>query len=180
MNSNHSLEYGTALYRLAVETGTSEGVLSDLRGACEVFSKNPEFVRMLLSPAETPQQRAEAVDTAFAGKIDENLLNFFKILAEKRRFQIVFDCLKVYERLYCADNGITAVRAASAVPLSEEQKKELISALEKKTGRKILLDCRVDKSCIGGIRLEYDGKRYDASVRGKLAGILSAVRNSEL
>ena len=55
--------------------------------------------------------------------------------------------------------------------MSQSQKKRLIDTLAKNTGSSILLSCKVDKSCIGGIRLEYGGKRYDASVRQKLESL---------
>lgn len=177
---NYSAEYGTALYELAKESDCSKSVLSDFRQAVSLFKDNPDFVKMLSSPALNPSERSACLDNTFGSGIQPYLLNFFKLLAEKRRFGSVYDCLKVYEKLYCSDNGILAVTAVSAVKLSEKQADALREKLRLKTGREILLNLKTDESCIGGIRLEYDGKRYDASVRGRLSDMLSRLKNPEI
>ena len=108
------------------------------------------------------------MEEIFGGRANRYLVNMLKILAEKRIFHIVPKCRVEYEKLYCEANGILAVTATSAVELSESQKQRLIQKLSEKTGSKILLTCKADKACLGGIRLEYGGKRFDASVKNKL------------
>ena len=175
MTKDFSREYGTALYGLSVEENTSERVFNEIREVCGIYLRSPDFVRLLSNPRLSASERAETVDSVFGGKIDGNLLNFLKILAEKRRSDILPKCFEVYKKLYCSDNGLLPVTAFSAVDLSENQKNRLEEKLKAKTGREILLTCKTDPSCIGGLRLEYDGKRYDASVRGRLGGLLKEI-----
>lgn len=175
MTKDFSREYGTALYGLSVEENTSERVFNEIREVCGIYLRSPDFVRLLSNPRLSASERAETVDHVFGGKIDGNLLNFLKILAEKRRSDILPKCFEVYKKLYCDDNGLLPVTAFSAVDLSENQKNRLEEKLRAKTGREILLTCKTDPSCIGGLRLEYDGKRYDASVRGRLGGLLKEI-----
>ncbi len=174
-----SREYGTAVYQLAVEENCSKQVFDDFISVAEVFRRNPGFKRLLSNPRLSAGERAETVGRVFEGRINVNLLNALKILAEKRRCDTVEKCCEVYKRLYCEDNGILQAVASSAVELSEEQKQRLVEKLKASTKKEILLECRVDPSCIGGIRLEYGGKRYDASVRGRLSELGRAVRNSD-
>lgn len=179
MAKDFSREYGTALYQLAVEEKTSKEIFDDFQRVSEVFSQNPEFGRLLSNPRLSARERAVTVGKVFDGKINRSLLNALKILAEKRRCDTVSKCCEVYKRLYCEDNGILPVTATSAVALSDAQKKRLTERLKENTGSDILLSCKVDPRCIGGIRLEYGGKRYDASVRGRLSDLARQIKNSD-
>lgn len=174
-----SREYGSALYALAVEEKSSKRIFEDFSEVNRAFSESPDFTRLLSNPRLSAEERAKTVGTVFEGRIDRNLLNFLKILAEKRRCNTVGKCLEVYKRLYCEDNGILPVTATSAVELSDAQKKRLTEKLSTKTGSEILLSCKVDPSCVGGIRLEYGGMRYDASVRGRLSALERSIKNSD-
>ena len=179
MAKDFSREYGTAIYALAVEEQRSKEIFEDFKGVEQAFSENPEFVRLLSNPRLSAEERADTVGRVFDGKIDKNLLNALKILAEKRRCDQISKCFETFKRLYCADNNILPVTASAATDLSERQKKRLREKLKEKTGSEILLTCKKDPSCIGGIRVEYGGKRYDASVRGRLDELGRAIRNSD-
>ena len=52
--------------------------------------------------------------------------------------------------------------------------------LAEKTGKKIRLTVRVDPSVLGGVRLEYAGKRLDGTVRRRLEEISSRLRETTL
>ena len=43
--------------------------------------------------------------------------------------------------------------------------------LEKKLGRNVTLQCRLDPALIGGVRVEVDGMVIDGSIRNKLEEI---------
>lgn len=179
MAKDFSREYGTALYQLAVEEKVSKEIFDDFQLVSEVFKTNPEFGRLLSNPRLSASERADTVGKVFEGKINHDLLNALKILAEKRRCDTVEKCCEVYKRLYCENNGILPVTATTAVGLSDAQKAKLSQKLRAKTGSEILLTCKVDPTCIGGIRLEYGGKRYDASVRGRLTDLQRSIRNTD-
>lgn len=168
MINDYANEYGTALYKLACEENLGKQIFDDLAGVSRVFEDNPELKKLLANPRLSAVERAQTVEDIFGGRANRYLVNMLKILAEKRICHIVPKCRAEYEKLYCEANGILAVTATSAVELSESQKEKLISKLAEKTGSKILLTCKVDKACLGGIRLEYGGKRFDASVKNKL------------
>lgn len=179
MAKDFSREYAEALYQLALEEKVSKEIFNDFQYVSKVLQNNGDFVRLLSNPRLGASERAETVGKVFGGRVNGYLLNTLKILAEKRRIDCVGKCCEVYKRLYCEDNNILSVVATSAVELSAEQRKRLCEKLKKQTGSEILLNCKVDKTCIGGVRLEYGGKRYDASVRGRLVGLEHAIRNSD-
>ena len=163
--------YAQGLYSLALEENITKSVLEQMQILAESFRQTPEFLRLLSAPELTKQQRCEILDESFRGKIQPYLLNFLKILTEKGYIRYFSDCCKVYEQQYNLDNGILPVRAVTAVPLTQEQSQKLTEKLQKLTGKTISLVNRVDARCLGGVRLDYDGKQVDGTVQNRLDSI---------
>lgn len=171
MINNNAREYGLALFKLAEETSSQKEIFEDFSSVSKVFKESPELLRLLSNPRLSASERAEVIGNVFGKGTNPYLVNMLKILAEKRLCHTVEKCWLEYRSRYCEANNILAVTATAAVELSSEQKKRLKDTLAKKTGSEILLTTVVDKGCIGGIRLEYGGKRFDASVKQKLASL---------
>ena len=76
-----------------------------------------------------------------------------------------------YEELARGYRGESMAVVTSAVELKEAETVALRAKLEKKLGRKVTLQCRVDPELIGGIRVEVDGRVIDGSIRNKLEEI---------
>jgi len=172
--------YGQALYDLARDEGLSESILSELKVLGEVFKQNADFVRLLSSPGLSKAERLNIVHESFAGKVNPYVLNFMKILTEKGYMHHFSDCCEVYREKYNTDNGILPVKAVTAHPMTKDQISRLSSKLEKITGKKIELDNAIDPSCIGGVRLDYDGKRVDDTVAGRLDRLHAMLKNTIL
>ena len=160
--------YAQALYSLAKEENATEEILRQLKHLGSAFSETPEFVRLLAAPNLTKDQRVAVIDDSFRGKVHPYVLNFLKLLTEKGHIRAFSDCVKAYTKQYNADHGIVSVQAVAAVALTEDQQKKLQHKLEDVTGKQIELICRVDPGCIGGVRLDYDGKRIDGTVKSRL------------
>ena len=172
--------YGQALYDLARDESLSESILGELKVLSEAFSQNADFVRLLTSPSLPKVERLNIIHESFAGKVNPYVLNFMKILTEKGYMRHFSDCYEVYREKYNADNGILPVKAVTAHPMTQDQLARLGSKLEKITGKKIELINTIDLSCIGGIRLDYDGKRVDDTVSGRLDRLHAVLKNTIL
>ena len=66
------------------------------------------------------------------------------------------------------------------MPLNEAQTAKLTAKLIKITGKTVELTNRVDPACLGGVRLDYDGKRVDGTVQSRLDAIRSLLKNTVL
>ena len=163
--------YGDALYELAKEEGLTESVGAQLRLLQDSFRQEPEFIRLLSAPNLTKAERCQILDDSFRGKVEPYLLNFLKILTEKGYMRYFSDCTDAYTERYNLDNGILSVTAITAVSLNEDQTARLTEKLSRITGKKIALLNRVDPRVLGGIRLDYDGRRLDDTVSHRLDSI---------
>lgn len=172
--------YGQALYSLTKEESCSERVLQELSALNESFGQEPKFLRLLSAPNLSKEERCGILEESFRGKVHPYVLNFLKILTEKGYMQRFSDCCKEYRQAYNEDHGILEVFAYTAIPLTVDQKERLSQKLQAVTGKTIDLCNRVDPGCLGGVRLDYDGKRVDDTVSHRLNSISALLKNTVL
>ena len=173
--------YGQALYDLAQSENLSKQILDEFGVLEHCFAvEEPGFIRLLNTPALTKQERCKILDDSFRGRVQPYLLNFIKILTEKGYMRHFSDCYLAFRDCYYRDNGILLVEAVTAVPLTADQLQRLTKKLHTVTGKQIELRSRVDPAILGGIRLDYDGKRLDDTVAHRLNAIRSILKNTVL
>jgi len=172
--------YAQALYSLAKDEGCSEAVLKEMAVLRESFAAEPDFLRLLAAPNLSKEERCAIVDSSFRDKVNPYLLNFMKILTEKGYMRYFADCCTAYRHSYNQDHGILEVTAVTAVALTDDQTRRLTEKLAKVTGKTIDLVGRVDPGVLGGVRLDYDGKRLDDTVSHRLDSIGALLKNTVL
>ena len=172
--------YGQALYSLAQEEKLSDTVLQELSVLSESFRAEPDFLRLLSAPNVAVQERCKVLDQCFRGKLQPYVLNFLKILTEKGIARHFDECVDAYREQYNEDNHILPVTAVTAVPLSPEQLGRLTEKLSALTGKTAEVTNRVDPACLGGVRLDYDGKCVDGSVATRLETVRHMLKNTVL
>ena len=173
-------EYAQALYSLARDEGLDERLLAETRVLRDVVSQNPGFVRILSAPNISKEERCAVLDRCLGGRVHPYVLNLGKLMTEKGYAWRLADCFSAYETLFNEDHGVLPVKAVTAVPLTGEQSARLRERLEAMTGKRVELTGAVDPACLGGVRLDYDGKRLDDTLRHRLDAIRSALENTML
>ena len=172
--------YGQALFSLAKDEGLDAEFLCQLKILKDAFLQNGDFVRLLATPSLSKDERLNILQESFGGRVHDYVLNFMKILTEKGYIRDFADCCDVYREEYNRSHGIMTVRAVTAVPLNPDQADRLSKKLSALTGRTIELINATDPTCIGGMRLDYDGKRVDDTVRNRLDSLHSMLKNTIL
>ena len=169
--------YAQGLYALAKDEGLSETVLQQLDMLKTAFAEEPDFCRLLSTPNLSKEERLAVLDNSFRGKVHPYVLNFLKILTERGYMGHFADCCRAYRAQYNQDNGILPVTAVTAVELSRSQRDKLLEKLEAITGKTVELINRIDPDCLGGVRLDYDGKRVDGTVKNRLDSLAALLKN---
>ena len=173
-------QYGTALYELAKEENLVAEILPQLETLQDIFKKEPEFGVLLSAPSVPKEERCRILDSVLKGQVHPYVLNFMKILTEKGYMKQFGGCCRVFRNLNNQDQGIVCVTAVTASPLSPELKDKLKNKLSSVTGKTIDLQCRLDPSCLGGVRLDFDGKQVDGTIRSRLEGVRNLLKNTVL
>ena len=166
--------YGEALFMLAEEESVTEKVLSDVETLDAVIAANPDYLKVLDSPALSREERLGLIDHSFAS-LDKSLVNMTKLLAEKRLCHALPRALEHFVKAYETSRGIERVEAISAIPLSEAQMAKLKAKLEGMTGKQIIISNTLDPSLLGGMKLRYQGVQLDGTVKSRLDGFAKSL-----
>ncbi|MBO7195854.1 MAG: ATP synthase F1 subunit delta [Clostridia bacterium] len=170
-------EYGKALFLITEEDGVTEQVLADVKTANSVFRANPDYIKLLNTPAISAGERVELVTKAFAG-LDERLCNLIKILTEKRSVHLFAKAAEVYFDLYDESRGILRVEAVTAIPLTGAQSDAIAKKLSSSLGKRIIIKNTLDRSILGGVKLRYADVQLDGSVKTRLDKFEEALKNT--
>ncbi len=172
--------YAQALYSLAADENLTGQILEELKALNAAFAQEKDFIRLLATRNLSKEERLNIVDQSFGGKVHPYLLNFMKLLTERGYMPQFSACCAAYKAQYDEAHGILPVKAVTAVALTESQSARLILKMEQMTGKQIELTNVVDPACMGGVRLDYDGKRVDDTLRHRLDSIHQMLQNTVL
>ena len=172
--------YADALYELAADEGLAKELYSQINEVKDILRNNPDYVRLLSAPNLTKAEKLGALDEAFSGRVHTYLLSFLKLLCEQGHIRELPTCAERFNARYDEDRGILNAVAVTAARLTPEQSARIARRLSELTGKKVDLRNRIDPSVLGGIRLEYDGKELDGTVRQRLDGLRKTLSDTVL
>jgi F-type H+-transporting ATPase subunit delta len=127
----------------------------------------PELRSVLRNPQIEPGTKADLLQELLGGA-DELVRNFLRLVADKGRSGEIEEIVREFDRLIAAQERRVKVELTTAYELSDEDAQEIVRQIEQATGRTVEATRSVDPSLIGGLVLQADTLRLDASVRGRL------------
>ncbi|MDE6149112.1 MAG: ATP synthase F1 subunit delta [Ruminococcus sp.] len=160
--------YASALFELCIENGSLSEIFDEMSQVKNIFSENEEYLKLLSSPLISEEDKHEVLEKTFGGKLDDMFFDFLCVICDKGRIGFFSGIFSEFKELYNKHMNILEVTVVTSQPMSDKIKGKLIDKLSGSSGKKILLDERVDKSLLGGIILRYDNTEIDSSVKGKL------------
>ena len=173
-----SANYAQALYSLAKEDAITQEVLEQIEVLDKAFTMEPKFLKLLSTPTLNKEERCQLLDDSLRGNMHPYVLNFLKILTQKGYVRHFGDCVRQYRQIYNEDHGIVCVTVTTAVEMTDQQKEKLQNKLETVTGKTVYLQAKVNADCVGGVRLDYDGKRIDGTIKSRLDTLRSQLLES--
>jgi F-type H+-transporting ATPase subunit delta len=127
----------------------------------------PELRNVLRNPELEPRVKADLLQELLGGA-DELLRNFLRLVAEKGRIGELEEIAREFDRLIAAQERRVKVELTTAYPLSDDDADDIVRQIEEATGRTVEATRNVDPGLIGGLVLQADTLRVDASVRGRI------------
>ena len=167
--------YAEAVFRLA----DAQGKLSDWSAALANLSTvaADERVRVAIGDPNYPAAKVAGLFISIlAGKLSGEGENFVRVLAENGRLDVLGEIRAQYEVLKNEREGVVEAEVISAFEMDQAQVADLVSWLEKKTGRKVKARVSVDKALIGGVKIVIGDKVIDGSARAQLAALETALK----
>ena len=167
--------YADAAFRLADAQGKLAEWSTALANLAGVAAD--ERVRVAVSdPNLSAAKAAGLIISILAGKLSGDAENFVRVLAENGRLGVVTEIRTHFEVLKNEREGTIDAEVFTAFEMDQAQVADLVSRLEKSTGRKVKARVSVDNSLIGGVKVVIGDKVIDGSARAQLSALENALK----
>ena len=179
MTAHAAGRYATALFELAKTSGAADAVEADLSAFRAMLDESPELAEVLASPLHSADVKV-GVLTALAGKAGFNELtgNTFGVAARNGRAGELGALARIYASLAAADRGVVTAEVATAAALTKKQTEALAASLKGAFGREIEVRTEVRPELMGGLIVKVGSRMFDSSLRTKLDGMKTAMKEA--
>lgn len=167
--------YAEAAFAAAAEAGALDRWAALLSDMARIAADGQ--VKALVSDPNVPAASVVAVFGSLLPQADDAARNFLAALADNGRLELLPEIEGQFRALKSAREGSAEAEVTSAFEIDPQSLAGLVSALERRFGRTIKPQLHVDPALIGGVTVRVGDEVIDASVRGKLAAMQSALRN---
>ncbi len=167
--------YAVAIFKLAQEKGELDTWSEMLRFLAEV-ARDPLLKGLIADPRlEGSRLGALVIDVA-GDRLSEYGQNLVKALAEEHgRLALLPGIADGYEQERAAAEKRQKVEVVSAYAVNPQTKETITEAMQKRLGREVELEARIDRSLIGGVVIRAGDLVIDASLRGRLSQLESSL-----
>ncbi|MBP1737453.1 MAG: synthase delta subunit [Oscillospiraceae bacterium] len=168
--------YAEALFRIALQENAINTYQEELVAVSGLYETNGEFRNFLLYPQYDGKLKKQVLNTLFEHELGKNMLNFLMLLLDKNRITLLPTISREFVRLADEHNRVLNITIFAAIPMEAEDVKKVcdkFQALYHASDVKATVE--LDSSLIGGIKVAVGDKLYDASIKGRLSELLSAM-----
>jgi F-type H+-transporting ATPase subunit delta len=167
--------YAEAAFKLADSAGTL-AKWSEMLGALALVAQDERVEKAVADPNLADAQVAGLFISILSGKLSGEAENFLRVLAENKRLELLPEIRRQFEARKNEREGVVEAEVHSAFELTASQLAELVQRLEKRTGRKVRTQVRLDRELIGGVRVVLGDKVIDGSARAQLGALEAALK----
>lgn len=172
INKTLARRYAKALVQIGSEDGLIDRFRDELTAIERVFSANADLKAVFANPAFTSEQKKEIMKELIAKvNCSELVGNFLLLLVDKNRVAFLDQIVHTYATLADEQSGIIRPVIRTAFALDDSQIASIQSALEKKSGKKVIPQVTVDQSILGGVITQIGDTAFDSSVKTQLKRI---------
>lgn len=170
MNEALARRYAAAMADVAFEKNTASRAKADFAGFVEAFYGVADLRNFLESPAVDIAVKQKVIQSLAARmRLDENVANFIHLIVRHGRTELLREIERALGEELNARMGIAEAEVTSARALSDSERRNLTTALERRTGKKIEARFSEDKSLLGGAVVRVGSTIYDGSIRERLS-----------
>ncbi|HUT78596.1 MAG TPA: ATP synthase F1 subunit delta [Polyangia bacterium] len=164
--------WAKALFDLGEEQQTLIAGVRDVQRAAEVWTESPELRQTVTNPLLTERTRravwTTVMDRLGAGR---HVRGFLNLLFDKGRLAELPAIARELQVLGDRRDGRLRAEVASAGPLDDETVNRIRAAMQKSTGKAVVMTRREDPELLGGVVTRVGDLIFDGSLRTRLSRI---------
>ncbi len=168
--------YAQAAFEIAQERKDLDIWQSDLQKIA-ILAQNEDFVKVMENPKFAFENKKKLLDSQLK-KLNPLALNLAYILTNNQKFSLMAAVFEEFQVLLDDFRAIEKAEITTAVPLSENEKQKIVNFLSNLTGKKVIVEEKVDPGIIGGMIARVGGKIIDGSTSSQLAALRKELINA--
>jgi F-type H+-transporting ATPase subunit delta len=178
MGGSVARRYARALFEIGLAKGTFEVLGREVEDLANTYAGSTELRHTLENPVFKLEQR-RGVLTRILPQVAPSgeVRSFALLLLERGRIGVLPAIARAYRGMVDEKLGRVRATVTSARPLDITAENAVLRALERRTGKKVMLTTAVDPSLIGGIVARVGDLVFDGSLRTRLEGLGSRILN---
>ena len=161
--------YAKSLLDQGIEQSDLDRIVQDME-LVEKSLASRDLYLLMKSPIISIGKKKAIFKRIFGDKISKGTSAFFDIMIRKGREKILPEIVHAFGELYREHKHISIVKLETAVALDDSTIRSIREQLiaSNQTLENIEMQVEVNPDLLGGFRLEFEGKEYDASIAYKL------------
>jgi F-type H+-transporting ATPase subunit delta len=166
--------YAEATFQTALQRN-SLGPVGEGLDFLAAAARDEQMRSVLMNPKVSAQQKKELFAAIAGERLDDTLRSLVGMLIDNRREVLIGSIAEQYDELKREHDKVLRARITSAQPLSDEQRAQIVEALERRYGKKIEAEVDVDPELLGGARVQIGDSVIHASMRDALGQMAAAL-----
>jgi F-type H+-transporting ATPase subunit delta len=160
--------YAEAIFNLAVAQNTLDRTLEDVKKIAQLFSQR-KLAYLLSEPKIAAKRKDTAIRQGLASQVLPTSLNLALLMIQRELVDAMPRLAEELQQMVFDYKNQAIASITTAKPLDERQLAIVKQALERETGKQIIVQTRVDPSILGGVVARIGDQIIDGSVRYRLA-----------
>lgn len=162
--------YAVAIFDLAIKQNTLERSLEDVKEIAKLFAHR-KLAYLLREPKIAAKRKETAIRQALSPRVLPTSLNLALLIVQRELVDFMPNIAAELEQLVLDYRNEAVAEVTTAAPMDERQSALVKQALERKTGKNIVMHTRIDPSILGGVIARVGDQIIDGSIRYRLAAL---------
>lgn len=162
--------YAEAMFGLALKQNSVDRTLDDVQGIADLF-KHRKLAYLLREPKIPAQRKETVLRQQLESRVLPTSLNLTLLVVQRELVDAMPNIARELERLVLDYRQEAVAQVTTAAPLDEALQTVVRQALEKATGKHIIMQTRIDPSIMGGVVARVGDQVIDGSIRYRLSAL---------
>jgi F-type H+-transporting ATPase subunit delta len=159
--------YAGAIFEIARKQNTIDRTLEDVKGIAQLFGHRT-LAYLLREPKVPAQRKEKALREALTPYVLPTSLNLALLIVQRELVDAMHNIATELESLVLDYRNQAIAEVTTAAPMDQAQKALVKQALEKTTGKNILMHTQVNAEILGGVVARVGDQVIDGSIRNRL------------
>lgn len=174
-----SKEYAKALYSSLRNADERKETLTFLRDLSEAIATDSKLLEQIKTKSISSANVKKTIESVLEqAKLKDLLMNFFNLLVDKGRIDLIGEITEHFQSSMDLDNGILRGLVKSALKLSPEKRIELEERFTIKLDKRVILTYETDDKVVGGVRVEVGPYTFDDTIETHIKKIKENLNRS--